>query len=74
LSTAIRCCGAAGVMAGVLLALGLQPGYVSSSGVASLALDLALAIPAYFGALLLLGGIRQRDWIQLMNLASRRFD
>ena len=74
LSATIRCCGAAGVMAGVLLALGFRPGDVSSSGVASLAVDLALAIPAYFGALLLLGGIRQRDWMQLKNLASRRFD
>jgi O-antigen/teichoic acid export membrane protein len=74
LSATIRCCGAAGVMAGVLLALGFRPGDVSSSGVASLAVGLALAIPAYFGALLLLGGIRQRDWMQLKNLASRRFD
>lgn len=73
-SAAIRCCGAAGVMAGVLLAFGFWPGSVSSKGVVSLSVDLGLAIPVYFGALVLLGGIGRRDWHRLVSLASKRFD
>jgi O-antigen/teichoic acid export membrane protein len=73
-SAVLRCCGAAGVMAGVLLAFGFWPGSVSPKGVVAFSVDVAVAIPAYFGALVLFGGIGRRDWNRLMSLASKRFD